>query len=190
MASEVTAYVEPGCSENGCTAAVDDGCPVRLCPQHLALASDWFGQRYGVHDVLPSACVACGAREGILYPSGWVCATCEWAYGTSPDDELPPPRVDVVYYIRFGDRVKIGTSNNLPQRMARLWHEQLLAIERGGRSRERQRHEQFAAWRLGTSEWFAASPEVLTHTDAVGAGVDDPWQLYARWRSEAMALRG
>ncbi|PPG99701.1 ATPase, partial [Rathayibacter sp. AY1H3] len=33
---------------------------------------------------------------------------------------MPPPRVDVVYYIRFGERIKIGTSGNPRQRLHRL----------------------------------------------------------------------
>ena len=34
------------------------------------------------------------------YPSGWICAECEWRVGDVPDDELDRPRVEVVYYIR------------------------------------------------------------------------------------------
>jgi hypothetical protein len=177
------------CDVRGCTRAAAPGAPVPLCAQHLALAADWVAQEFGVEDVLPSPCPACGSRLGVRYPSGWLCAVCEWAYGTSPDEDLPRPRVDVVYYIRFGDRMKIGTTSNLRQRMARLWHEELVAIERGGRDRERARHTQFAARRLGTSEWFELAPELLAHTAVLGAGVADPWALYARWVSEAIAAR-
>ncbi|WP_344790121.1 GIY-YIG nuclease family protein [Gryllotalpicola daejeonensis] len=103
---------------------------------------------------------------------------------------MPRPRVDVVYYIRFGDRMKIGTTSNLRQRMAKLWHEDLVALERGGRARERARHAQFARARLGTSEWFELAPELVAHTEVLRAGVDDPWSLYARWISEAVAAHG
>jgi len=37
-----------------------------------------------------------------------------------PDPELVPPRVDIVYYLRFGDRVKIGTTASPRQRFAAL----------------------------------------------------------------------
>jgi hypothetical protein len=177
------------CDVGGCTHEAAAGAPISLCVDHLALAADWVGQEFGVEDALPSPCPACGSRLGVRYPSGWLCAVCEWVYGTSPDEDLPRPRVEVVYYIRFEDRMKIGTSSNLRQRMARLWHEELVAIERGGRDRERARHEQFAAYRLGTSEWFELAPELLVHAETLSAGVEDPWVLYARWVSEDIAAR-
>lgn len=177
------------CVIPGCTDSVAPGSPIAVCAHHLAVGADWLAEEYGAEDVLPTPCPACGARVGIRYPSGWVCSVCEWAYGTSPDDDLPLPRVDVVYYIRFDDRMKIGTSSNLRRRMSQLWHNELVALERGGRAREHARHVQFATWRLGRSEWFEISPELTEHLGALRAGVDDPWDLYARWVSEAVALR-
>jgi len=47
-----------------------------------------------------------------------------------------------------------------------------------------------AAERLGGSEWFALSEALGTHIDSLSAGVDDPWNLFARWTSEAFARRG
>jgi len=73
--------------------------------------------------------------------------------------------------------------------MSQLWHHELVALERGTRAREHARHVQFAEWRLGTSEWFELSTELTAHVDALRAGVDEPWELYARWVSEAIALR-
>ncbi len=116
---------------------------------------------------------------------------CEWRVGEVFDDELPPPRVDVVYYLRYEDRVKIGTTANPLQRLGRIWHEELLAFERGGRRLERRRHAQFAADRFTPgSEWFRLSPAIRDHLAVLGAGVEDPWELHARWLSEALALRG
>lgn len=178
------------CVIPGCGDSVDAGVPIPVCARHLAFGADWIAREYGTEDVLPTPCPACGARVGVRYPSGWVCSVCEWAYGESPDDELPLPRVDVVYYIRFDDRMKIGTSSNLRRRMAQLWHHELVALERGTRVREHARHVQFAESRLGASEWFRLSPELREHVDALRAGVEDPWHLYARWVSEAVALRG
>jgi hypothetical protein len=177
------------CSIAECDEPAAPEAPLPLCVGHLALAADWVGQEFGVEDVLPSPCAACGSRLGVRYPAGWVCAVCEWEQGTSPDGELPRPRVDVVYYIRFGERMKIGTTSNLRQRMSRLWHEELVALERGGRARERARHAQFASRRLGTSEWFELGPELSAHVETLRAGVADPWDLYARWVSEAVAAR-
>jgi hypothetical protein len=165
--------------------------PLELCELHLTLAADWVQRSEGITDVLPTACRACGSRLGVRYPSGWICAVCEWRVGDVVDDELPPPRVDVVYYLRFEDRVKIGTSVNPRQRLARIWHEELLAFERGGRALEQRRHVQFAADRYtSSSEWFRLSPAILEHLAVVTAGGEDPWELHARWVSEAVALRG
>ena len=74
--------------------------PLPLCERHLAVAGEWAAATYGVEDLLPSPCVLCGSRRGIHDPSGWSCAVCEWRHGDLVDDELPPPRVDVVYYLR------------------------------------------------------------------------------------------
>jgi hypothetical protein len=164
--------------------------PVPLCPAHLGVVADWLDADAGRSDILPEPCRACGGRLGVRYPAGWVCAVCEWRVGEVLDGELPPPRVDVVYYIRFGDRIKIGTSANPRQRLARLWHDDVLAFERGDRLVERRRHEQFAALRQGTSEWFSPAPVLDRHIAELAAGVDDPWARYARWMSEAVALRG
>ena len=100
---EPSACVIPGCID-----AAGQGAPIPVCTHHRALGADWVAREYGAEDALPTPCPTCGARVGIRYPSGWVCSVCEWVYGTSPDDDLPLPRVDVVYYIRFDDRMKIG----------------------------------------------------------------------------------
>ncbi|WP_216698780.1 GIY-YIG nuclease family protein, partial [Arthrobacter sp. H41] len=109
------------------------------------------------------------------YPSAWVCAACEWRVGDVLDEGLPSPRVDVVYYIRFRNRIKIGTTANPRQRLARLWHDEVLAFEKGDRLVEHRRHLEFAAWRLDRSEWFLSAPTLEQHIDRLAAGVDDPW---------------
>ena len=174
----------------GCAGEVDPSSPVALCELHLALAADWAQRETGATDLLPVPCRVCGGRVGIRYPSGWICAVCEWRVGDVVDGELPPPRVDVVYYLRQGDRIKIGTSSNPRQRFTAIWHEQVLAFERGDRTLEHRRHEQFADERFPGSEWFRMSGRLSAHVATVARGVDDPWQLYARWVSEALALRG
>jgi hypothetical protein len=96
-------------------------------------------------------------------------------------------RVDVVYYLRYDDRIKIGTSANPRQRLAALPYQQLLAFERGDRGVEQRRHAQFAALRFPGSEWFRVDDALLAHVAELAAGVDDPWARYARWVSEALA---
>lgn len=174
---------------DGSCRGVPDDAPVALCELHLALAAEWAAREYGTPDVLPSPCRACGSRLGVRYPSGWVCAVCEWRVGEVVDAELAPPRVDVVYYLRYGDRVKIGTTGNPRQRFAAILHEEVMAFERGGRPLEQRRHAEFADDRLGTSEWFAFSTAIRGHVDDLGAG-GSPWDVYARWLSDAIARRG
>src|SRR5918993_4418559 len=173
-----------------CPEPVDPGSPLNLCATHLLVAYDWVSRDVGVTDVLPSPCLACGSRLGVRYPSGWLCAVCEWRHGDVVDAELPPPRVEVVYYLRVDDRVKIGTSGNPRQRLAALWHDDLLAFERGGRPLEQRRHAQFADERFDRTEWFRLSDRLRTHIATVTPEEEEPWDLYLRWVSEAVALRG
>jgi hypothetical protein len=163
---------------------------LQLCTSHLQAAADWVARAYGVTDVLPSPCQACGSRLGVRYPSGWLCAICEWRVGEVPDATIAPPRVDVVYYLRFGERIKIGTSSNPRQRFGAIWHDELLAFERGDRRVEQRRHAQFAELRMQRTEWFTPGESLLEHIAALRAGVDDPWDQYRRWTSEAIARQG
>ena len=117
-------------------------------------------------------------------PAGRRCAVCGWPHGAVPDADLPRPRVDVVYYLRWRDQVKIGTSSTPRRRLAAIRHDELLAFEPGGREREHERHVQFAPLRLG-GEWFTASDDLLTHAATLRAGVD-PWHAHARWFAEAL----
>ena len=133
---------------------------------------------------MPAPCLLCGGDEGARAADGWHCARCGWRHGDAPDPELPTPRIDVVYYLRWRDRVKIGTTRNPRQRLAVIVHEELLAFERGDRARERERHLQFAALRLG-GEWFDADPALLAHATAL-RGPTDPWTAHARWFSEEL----
>ncbi|QNA94168.1 MULTISPECIES: GIY-YIG nuclease family protein [unclassified Microbacterium] len=135
---------------------------------------------------LPGPCPLCASTTGTHIDDAWYCALCGWRYGDAPDPELPLPRVDVVYYIRFDRRVKIGTSRRPRQRLSSIRHDEVLAFEQGGRALEQQRHREFAALREG-GEWFTYSSEVRTHVAELRRA-GDPWQLYARWFSSA--LRG
>ncbi len=83
-----------------------------------------------------------------------------------PDPDLPFPRIDVVYYLRYDNRVKIGTSRQPRRRLASIRHDELLAFEHGDRVREQQRHRQFASAREG-GEWFTLTPEIRAHIAAL-----------------------
>lgn len=133
---------------------------------------------------LPGPCALCGSRFGTQAAGTWRCAICDWPYGDVPDADLPLPRIDVVYYLRFDARVKIGTSRNPKQRLGSIRHDELLAFEQGGRSVEQQRHREFASVREG-GEWFTLTPELRDHVRRLRR-VGDPWHLYARWLSSAL----
>ena len=137
-------------------------------------------------DLLPGPCNLCASREGIRIDGCWVCSSCGWRYGDVPDYDLPVPQVEVVYYIRYDRRVKIGTSARPRRRLASIRHEELLAFERGGRQLEQRRHREFASVREG-GEWFTLDDELGAHVAALRE-MGEPWQLYARWLSES--LRG
>lgn len=173
-----------------CANPVDADTPLNLCTRHLLEAHDWIVRDVGVTDVLPSPCMACGSRLGVKYPSGWLCAICEWRVGDIPDQPVANLRVDVVYYIRNRDRIKIGTSGNPRMRLASLWHEEVLAFERGTRTLEQKRHAQFASHRIAGGEWFRVHDELLEHIRQLSEGVDDPWERYASWVSQELALHG
>jgi len=192
----VTPADVPACCVPGCDAPSADGfvAVLPLCGGHVALVADTAAEHVGTEDALPGPCPVCGSRLGVRWATSTTCATCEWPWGDVPDGDLPPPRVDVVYYLRqrddFGDRVKIGTTANPRQRLAAVPHQELLTFERGDRRLERRRHAAFAADRYPRTEWFRTTPALLAHVAVVAGGVDDPWALHARWTSEALALRG
>lgn len=188
MASDARPCCGSG-SGGSCGGIVSDGAPVPLCDRHLALAHDWVDDGRGVADLAADPCPACGSRLAVRYPSGRVCGVCEWHYGDVVDTELPLPRVDVVYYLRFDDRIKIGTTANPRARLGRIWHDELLAFERGDRRVEHARHVQFADCRLAKTEWFDRSPALDRHVGELRAAQPEPWEAYARWVSAAIALR-
>jgi hypothetical protein len=87
------------------------------------------------------------------------------APATGATDEEPPratwtiPRgqhAPVVYFIRNGNRIKIGTTTDLYQRVRRLAlrTDHVALILPGSRDTERSLHRRFAALRVGNTEWF------------------------------------
>lgn len=75
----------------------------------------------------------------------------------------------LVYYVQLGQYIKIGFTTNLKQRLRgfRVPPSMVLATEPGGRSMEKQRHEQFAKWRVGRSEDFHFSNDLTWHIDSL-----------------------
>jgi hypothetical protein len=74
----------------------------------------------------------------------------------------------VVYYIRRGEYVKIGTTTNLKQRMRDLMPDEVLAVEPGSYDLESTLHAQFAEIRFSPSmEYFKLTEELQEHIAAV-----------------------
>lgn len=75
-------------------------------------------------------------------------------------------RVSVIYYVRFGDMVKIGVTTNLAGRMKVIPHDTILALEPGDTTQERARHREFESLLVdGQREWFHAAPDLMRHVE-------------------------
>ncbi|THA29203.1 hypothetical protein E6R18_25160 [Streptomyces sp. A1277] len=63
----------------------------------------------------------------------------------------------LVYFIRNGNRLKIGTTTDLKRRIRTLAlrAENVALLLDGGQPRERELHKQFTDLRVGNTEWFA-----------------------------------
>lgn len=72
--------------------------------------------------------------------------------------------ISIVYYVRRADLVKIGTTKRPSERFAALLPDEILAWEPGSHSVESTRHEEFAEWRLGGSEYFRENEALSDHT--------------------------
>jgi hypothetical protein len=70
----------------------------------------------------------------------------------------------VVYYMRIGNRVKIGYSTNLIERLNAINPEELLAAESGSPEVERRRHRQFGQYRTH-GEWFRLEGKLAEHIE-------------------------
>lgn len=81
----------------------------------------------------------------------------------------------VVYYVRRGKYVKIGTTTNMRQRMRDLMPDEVLAVEPGGYDLERRLHNHFARIRFSRDrEYFKLTDELQQHIDAVVANHGPP----------------
>jgi hypothetical protein len=128
-----------------CTRPVDPDSPFDVCQYHQ-------GEIFHHYQTIMTARIRAGGAKTICRPDD------------QPDPQPEPP--DYVYYVRFGDRVKIGFSSNLPTRIAQLPCDEVLAVEPGGIQLERMRHAEFGAARVyANREWFTLTDELQSHCD-------------------------
>lgn len=99
------------------------------------------------------------------------------------------PEPNIVYYVRFCCRVKIGVTSNLNERLSHVPHDELLATEAGGRDLEAKRHRQFAHARLN-GEWFELTPGLLSHIEAINSGHGSDIKLRLISTADAMKFTG
>jgi len=163
-------YRYPGCVVLECLTYPDpDITSLPLCTAHLAVAAREHARRV---EELDRACEPIQDVE-------------------EPDFDWPPRyyerqkqleaqrRSPVVYYIQMNEYIKIGTTTRLRQRLATFSArpKDLLAIEPGGKERERERHLQFRASRVDRGELFAPTPKLLTHIAEARRMFGDPMQF-------------
>lgn len=134
----------------------------------LALADIAFelGSPDAVDDDMVKAAIRIGRARHNRHQRGEVLPP---KTGIMPGLRETDPRA-VVYYIRRGAMVKIGTTIDLRSRMAALLPEEVLAIEPGDQKLEGQRHQAFRSLRVpGQREWFYAGRELQDHIKEVRA---------------------
>lgn len=85
----------------------------------------------------------------------------------------PPPRPEFVYYMRIGNRIKIGWTTNLTERLKAINPEELVATEEGGRKLEKRRHRQFADLHTH-GEWFRMEEPLISHIVQLNQGEKKP----------------
>lgn len=140
------------CVVDGCTSMQDPDSSIGLCHYHLCSACHFDLQK--IKDKVKMANTL--------------------PFGTyKPSD---PYRDCVVYYIDFGQRIKIGTTTNVKKRMREFCQPKsaLLAVEPGSYDRERQRHEEFAKLRLERTELFDKGEDLMSHIKLVRDTFGDP----------------
>jgi hypothetical protein len=82
-----------------------------------------------------------------------------------------------VYYIRLGDRVKIGFSTNLFERLSTYPpNMEILLIRRGSKDLEHREHIRFSEHRTDGREWFHANDRVLQMISEITDGIDHDWE--------------
>ena len=160
-----------------CPGWVNPDHSLNLCAEHIEAAFELYRRTGEV--AAPSNQFPCPVCDSALYPgvTGAMCGRCAYktddftgkivvSYAEAEAQQnqrraaIKSP--NLVYYIRFADRIKIGTTSDIRRRMTAIPHDKLLATEPGDRHLEAIRHREFKHLRL-TGEWFRAAPELLKH---------------------------
>lgn len=143
---ELTTCVAITSRGKDCFGAVPEGAPVPMCLMHLRAAFQFYA------DYLETV------EEDTDDVRQDVAKMPVRSHPTRSD------RLSVVYYIRIGNHIKIGTTADFASRMSTLQPDEILAVELGDRALERERQSQFVRWRAAKGrEYFEPSPELMEH---------------------------
>lgn len=148
-----------------------EGCPVDVCEKHALVLVAFMKERGG----------AVMRRMDAIYEEPPV----------SKGVERRPPiyvggRASVVYYMKFGQHVKIGFSTNLPSRARDLKPEAVIAVEPGARGEETTQHLRFLDKRVH-GEFFQLDHELIQYINMVRATYGDPFEAVASWNAAVAA---
>ena len=167
-----------------CNGKVNPDHNLNLCAQHIEEAFEIHGLtgKLSMVRVEGVKCELCGCETAYVGQSGFMCAKCAHKTADFFDESVEsydqtvqrdiafPPKVPlrpaVVYYMLFGDRIKIGTTRNVMQRMREVPNDRVLVTEPGDFHLEAVRHNEFKSARI-KGEWFRQSPELLAHIEVL-----------------------
>lgn len=128
-------------------------------------------------EFIPGPCPACGTSGLLVHLANGIVA-CKAATCRYEQDRvrfcnerkilmaITADDADVVYYMRLGNRAKIGTTRNLRKRISAIQPEDCMAYEAGDRALEARRHRQFAHLRV-SGEWFDLQPDLVRHVNGL-----------------------
>lgn len=145
-------------SSNGhdCMKEVPKDFPVNLCVKHLVRAGQFYEEmKLFLHASTRRKAPAQEITE-LTKESG--------------PSEAAEPHPGLVYYLRFADRIKIGYSADIYNRLNNVPWESVLALEPGTFQLEAKRHQKFQAFQVTNKrEWFTDNPEMQEHIREVRA---------------------
>lgn len=103
---------------------------------------------------------------------------------------LRQDRDGFVYYLKVGERIKVGYSVDVKRRMrAYPPGSELLAVEPGDRDLETQRHRQFAGSLLDGREWFRPTPDLLELVAEIVSVHGEPKRFAHHYRRNQQPMR-
>lgn len=136
--------------------SMEDG-PYPICTAHIRQAYRWVARHMESYTEDPLFVLTYGIER----------AQAERA----AQDEKMIDREHVVYYVQIGEHIKIGYTSRLKARMKTYpITRRLLAVEAGGLSIEKQRHNQFKQYLDQGNEWFKPGSELLVHINTLRLG--------------------